>query len=79
MKYIIAIDIGTQSTRASVINQDGTILLIEQIMHDLVRPFPNWAQQNPDSWWNETCHAIKEVLKKANVNLSAAKCMAQLV
>ena len=71
MKYIIAIDIGTQSTRASVINQDGTILLIEQIMHDLVRPFPNWAQQNPDSWWNETCHAIKEVLKKTNVNLSA--------
>ena len=47
MKYIIAIDIGTQSTRASVINQDGTILLIEQIKHDLVRPFPNWAQQNP--------------------------------
>ena len=71
MKYIIAIDIGTQSTRASVINQDGTILIIEQIKHDLARPFPNWAQQNPDSWWNETCHAIREVLKKANVNLSA--------
>ena len=71
MKYIIAIDIGTQSTRASVINQDGTILIIEQIKHDIVRPLPNWAQQNPDSWWNETCHAIREVLKKANVNLSA--------
>ncbi|MDG2066136.1 MAG: FGGY family carbohydrate kinase [SAR324 cluster bacterium] len=71
MKYIIAIDIGTQSTRASVINQDGTILIIEQIKHDLVRPLPNWAQQNPDLWWNETCHAIREVLKKANVNLSA--------
>ena len=71
MKYIIAIDIGTQSTRASVINQDGTILIIEQIKHDLVRPLPNWAQQNPDSWWNETCHAIRKVLKKANVNLSA--------
>ena len=71
MKYIIAIDIGTQSTRASVINQDGTILIIEQIKHDIVRPLPNWAQQNPDSWWNETCHAIRKVLKKANVNLSA--------
>ena len=70
MKYIIAIDIGTQSTRAAVINQDGIILLIEQIMHDLVRPFPNWAQQNPDSWWDETCHAIKEVLKKTSVDLS---------
>ena len=60
MKYIIAIDIGTQSTRASVINQDGTILLIEQIMHDLVRPFPNWAQQNPDSCGTKPAMLLKK-------------------
>ena len=45
---IIAIDIGTQSSRASVVTQDGAILGIHQIAHDLDSPHPNWAQQNPD-------------------------------
>ena len=63
-KNIIAVDIGTQSSRASVVTQDGKILGIQQIAHALDSPHPSWAQQNPDSWWEETCRALQEVLRE---------------
>lgn len=70
-KNIIAIDIGTQSSRASVVTQHGQILGIHQIKHDLDSPHPSWAQQNPDSWWEEACRALQTVLKETGVNKSS--------
>jgi xylulokinase len=68
MKNIIAIDIGTQSSRAAVVRQDGRILGIHQIKHMIESPHPGWAQQEPESWWKETCQALKAVLKKTGVS-----------
>ena len=48
-KHIIAIDIGTQSSRAAVVTQEGDILGIHQIAHDLDSPNPNWAQQRAEA------------------------------
>ncbi len=64
-KYILALDIGTQSARAALIDVDGTILRIEQIKHEVDSPEPGWAQQRPDGWWDETCQAIRNVLAAA--------------
>ena len=70
-KNIVAIDVGTQSSRASVVTQDGEILGVQQIAHDLDSPHPNWAQQNPDSWWEETCQALQAVLKETAIDKSS--------
>ncbi len=70
-KNIIAIDVGTQSSRASVVTADGEILGIRQIAHTLDSPHPSWAQQNPDSWWDETCQALRTVLKETGVDASS--------
>lgn len=67
-KHIVAIDIGTQSSRASVVTQDGKILGIHQIKHGLDCPHPGWAQQNPDLWWSEACRALQVVLKQTRVD-----------
>ncbi len=64
---ILALDIGTQSARASVLSVDGEILGIAQVKHDVDSPHPGWAQQRPDGWWTETCHAIREVLNETGV------------
>ena len=68
MKHLVAIDIGTQSSRAAVLTQDGAILGIEQIPHDIDSPKPNWAQQNPNAWWDETCQALQAVLRETAVD-----------
>jgi len=59
---IIALDIGTQSIRAAVVRPDGRILGIGQIEHEVDSPQSSWAQQQPDSWWQDTCKAIRQVL-----------------
>ncbi len=62
-KNILALDIGTQSSRAAIVTADGEILGIEQIKHEVDSPHPGWAQQQPNSWWEETCQAIGKVLQ----------------
>jgi xylulokinase len=62
-KNILALDIGTQSTRAALVSPGGDILRIEQIRHEVDSPQPGWAQQQPDAWWRETCQAIRNVLQ----------------
>ena len=63
-KNILALDVGTQSSRAAVVTRDGEILGISQIKHEVDSPHPSWAQQRPESWWEETCLAIRDVLGK---------------
>jgi len=70
-KHILALDIGTQSTRAAVVAVDGEIRGITQIEHEVDSPKPGWAQQRPDSWWEETCRAIREVLSGTEVEAAS--------
>ncbi len=61
---LLALDIGTQSTRAAVVAVDGAILGIAQLKHEVESPSPGWAQQDPDGWWNETCRVIRTALEQ---------------
>jgi len=63
---ILAIDVGTQSCRASVVTAGGEIVGIAQIAHEVDSPQPGWAQQRPDQWWDETTRAIRQVLDETD-------------
>ena len=66
--HIVALDIGTQSVRAALLTKNGDILGIHQIQHPLDAPHPNWAQQNPDEWWDHSCEALRAVLRETRVD-----------
>ncbi len=72
---LLALDIGTQSTRAALISVAGEIVGIAQVQHEVDSPHPGWAQQRPDDWWSETCRAIQQVLNETN---SAARSIAAI-
>lgn len=73
---VIALDVGTQSVRAAVVQQNGTILGIAQVKHEVDSPHPGWAQQNPDSWWQNLCTALRQVLKDTAVSPDSIKAIA---
>lgn len=75
-KSVIALDVGTQSVRAAVVRHDGTIIGISQIKHEVDSPHPGWAQQNPDSWWQNLCEAIRQVLKDTDIPLKSIEAIA---
>jgi sugar (pentulose or hexulose) kinase len=70
---ILAIDIGTQSIRAGIVDTKGTILAVSQQLQEVYNPKPGWAQQKPEVWWNLTKRVISDVLKLSKVDLKSIK------
>ncbi len=70
---ILAIDIGTQSIRAGIVTTEGTILAVSQQLQEVDSPYPGWAQQKPQIWWDMTKQVISEVIKKSKVDVNTIK------
>jgi sugar (pentulose or hexulose) kinase len=62
---ILAIDIGTQSNRAALLDTAGTLLALAATPIDLSVPQAGWAEQNPNDWWRNTVHNVRAVLESA--------------
>lgn len=58
----LAIDIGTQSSRAAILDEDGVLLELASQPHDLQTPRAGWAEQHPDDWWQATTRNVREVV-----------------
>lgn len=63
----LAIDIGTGSVRAALVDYNGKIVSFSQNEHRTVMPKPAWVEQDPNIWWQGTVHTIKKVLNKNKV------------
>lgn len=58
----LAIDIGTGSVRAALVDGAGRIVRIAAREHDQIVPRFGWAEQRPADWWAGTVAAIRTVL-----------------
>jgi xylulokinase len=68
MNAILAVDIGTQSTRASIVSPEGEIAGIAQLVHETDSPHPGWSQQRPAQWWDEAKRAIAQILEQTGTS-----------
>jgi sugar (pentulose or hexulose) kinase len=60
---VVAIDVGTQSVRAHVVDPGGTFLASARIpIVAYVSPRPGWAEQDPDVHWQALVEACRRVL-----------------
>jgi len=67
MSYLLGIDIGTTGAKALLLRENGETVAQFTAEWPLSTPHPNWAEQNPQDWWNGTVKSIKEVLRLANL------------
>jgi xylulokinase len=51
---VVAVDIGTQTTRAALVSARGEVLDVATTAVALSTPAPGWAEQRPDDWWQAT-------------------------
>jgi xylulokinase len=63
-EYVAAIDIGTQSTRAALVDGNGSITDIAASPLDLYAPRPGWAEQDPRQWWDTTVANLATVVRR---------------
>jgi glycerol kinase len=67
MKYILALDQGTTSSRAIVFDQAGSIVAVAQKEFPQIFPKPGWVEHNPRDIWSTQAGVAAEVLQKASV------------
>lgn len=67
MKYILAFDQGTTSSRAILFDRDGTICGTAQKEFKQIYPQPGWVEHDPEEIWSSQLEVALGVLKQKNV------------
>ncbi len=62
---ILAIDLGTGSVKALVIDETCMVLATASASYPVSRPHDGWAEQDPDDWWNATVDAARRAIVSA--------------
>lgn len=62
MKYILAIDQGTSSTRAMLYDTNGVLVQRSQYALNASYPHPGWVEQDPEAIWKGVCDSVRDVL-----------------
>lgn len=63
-ELFLAIDVGTGSVRAALIDVTGKILELASREHDQIVPEFGWAEQRPVDWWEGARASVKTVLDR---------------
>src|SRR5206468_6592665 len=68
MKYILALDQGTTSSRAIVFDHAGSIVAVAQKEFPQIFPKPGWVEHDPRDIWSSQAGVAAEALTKAGVS-----------
>ena len=66
--YLLGIDIGTQSSRAALIDLTGLVIASSSQELTLHTPRAGWAEQDPQIWWDTTAANIQSVLQQGGIS-----------
>ncbi|MBM3116138.1 FGGY-family carbohydrate kinase [Jeongeupia naejangsanensis] len=67
MAYVIGVDIGTQSTKALLVDAGGAIIAQHAQGYQVDTPRPLWAEQWPQVWFDAVCECVRQVMAKSAV------------
>lgn len=70
MKYILALDQGTTSSRAIVFDHHGAIRTVAQKEFPQIFPKPGWVEHNPQDIWSTQAGVAAEAITNAGLSAS---------
>ncbi len=70
MKYIVALDQGTTSSRAIVFDHEQNIVAVGQKEFKQIYPQPGWVEHDPMEIWATQYGVLQEALIKAGITLA---------
>lgn len=83
MKYFLGFDVGTNSSKGTLITENGSILYSATVEHGFENPKPGYFEQDAEKiWWRDVCrlsqeiisHAVSDTSSIAGVGVSALGC-----
>ena len=70
MKYLLGIDFGGGSSKATLIDTNGNILAENSVEYPTYYPQLGWCEQNPEDWLDALCENLQGLMKKSGVAAS---------
>src|SRR5262245_16772666 len=71
MACVIGVDVGSQSVKAVVADEDGTALATASAPCTMSHPAGGWAEQDPQHWREALARAVREARAKAELDRDA--------
>lgn len=67
-EYVLGIDGGTKGVRAAIYDLQGNSISFASKEYELYIPEANWAEQDPNEWWDSLAKAVRKAVKKADIS-----------
>ena len=74
-KYIIAHDVGTSRSKAVLVDAEGRIHGSCAESFRVNHPHPDWAEQEPQDWWNAVTRSTRLLLEQTGISPSDVLCL----
>ncbi|WP_298319521.1 FGGY family carbohydrate kinase [uncultured Aquimarina sp.] len=72
--YYIGFDLGSSSIKVALVDEKSgkSVLSLNEPKNemDIASPQTNWAEQNPNIWWDYICKATKRIIKESQIEAS---------
>src|SRR5512142_1372648 len=73
--FILAHDLGTTGNKATLFDETGAARASAYIAYGASYPRPNWAEQNPEDWWQAVCASARRLLAQSAIEPGAVACV----
>ena len=67
-KYILAHDLGTTGDKATLFDENGLSQASSFWGYKTAYPHPNWAEQNPQDWWQAVCITTRQLMNSSGID-----------
>jgi len=67
INYLIGIDIGTESSRTILFDENGKVVSLSSSSYSTYYQQKKYAEQNPNDWWKSVFYSLKEILDNCQV------------
>lgn len=68
MKYVLGVDFGGGSSKATLLSKDGKIVATSSYEYKTLYPKSGWVEQDPEDWYIATKENIKNIFEKSGVS-----------
>ncbi|AZR07380.1 FGGY family carbohydrate kinase [Trueperella pyogenes] len=65
--YLMGIDFGTESCRVGIFDTVGSPVAFAATPYKTTHPYPGWAEQSPEDWWQALIASTHRVMARAGI------------
>lgn len=65
---VIGIDLGTSGVKVALLDAHGKVIAVESAPLEVSRPQPLWSEQDAESWWQATDHAMQALAQQHDLS-----------